>query len=134
MRQIALFGMLVLAGCAARPGAFGDIFSYDIKSLTYVKMPDDTYRLYEHPNRDRIMSTPSLGASFGQGVVRGATLGLGNADTPEQRHEAAVRQHLDNTGRAHCKITSGYLLVTPQYEFRIDCSQPSQATAPSTEI
>jgi len=123
MRYIAMLGILVLAGCAARPGAYGDIFSYDITSLTHVTMPDDTYRLYEHPNRDRIMTTPSLGSSFGQGAVRGATFGLANADTPEQRHEAAVRKHLDDTGRAHCKIVSGYLLVNPQYEFRLDCSE-----------
>ena len=84
-------------------------------------MPDDTYRVFEHPKEDVVMTTSSLGTAAGAGWVRGATLGLAQPYTPEQRHEAAARKFLDDTGRANCKITRGYLLAQPQYEFFYEC-------------
>lgn len=93
---------------------------YDFETH-YVSMPDDTYRVFEHPNRDRIMTTPSLGKATGQGFVKGATLGMADVQTPEQLHEAAARKYLDETGRAECTITRGYLLMVPQYEFFFEC-------------
>jgi hypothetical protein len=99
---------------------------YDQK-VHQVATADDTYRVFEHPNRDRLMTTPSMGKVIGRGTVEGATLGIANLATPEQRHEAAARKHLDETGRSHCRITKGYLLVDPQYEFFFDCSgQPAK--------
>lgn len=67
------------------------------------------------------MTTPSIAAAAAMGAARGATLGLANVMTPEQRHEAAAQQYLAQTGRPNCKITKGYLLAEPQYEFHYEC-------------
>lgn len=84
-------------------------------------MADDTYRVFEKPEERSIMTTPSIAAAAAMGAARGATLGLANVMTPEQRHEAAAQQYLAQTGRPNCKITKGYLLAEPQYEFHYEC-------------
>jgi len=91
-------------------------------TVHHVRMDDDTYRIFEHPEGNKIMTTPSLGTAAGAGFVQGATLGLAQPLPHEQRHEAAARKHLDGTGRGHCRITSGYEIVRSQYEFTFDCS------------
>ena len=127
-----LMAILVLSGCGGRPGGLQDAMRYDAKSLAHVKMPDDTYRVFEHPTGDRIMTTTSVAAAAGQGFVSGATLGIASVETPEGRHEAAARRHLDLTGRAACAIRNGYELVHTQYEFLIECPPGTLATpAPS---
>lgn len=123
----------LVAGCGGRPGGLQDAARYDASSLTKVKMPDDTYRVFEHPAGDRIMTTTSVGKAAGQGFVSGATLGLANVETPEQGHEAAARRHLDLTGRAACSIRAGYELVRVQYEFLIDCPADTVAARPQSE-
>lgn len=123
-----------IVACGGRPGGLQDALKYDAMSLSHVKMSEDTYRMFEHPLGDRIMATASVGAAFGQGIAKGATLGLVNVETPEQRHEAAVRRYLDITSREACSIRSGYELVQTQYEFMIDCPTGTVATkAPPVE-
>lgn len=51
------------------------------------------------------------------GAAHEATLGLADTMTPERTLEAATQQHLANTSRGACKITTGYLLHKPLYEF-----------------
>ena len=118
-----------VAGCGGRPGGLQDALRYDAKSLSHVKMPDDTYRVFEHPAGDRIMTTTSVQKAAGQGFVAGATLGLADVQTPEEGHEAAARHHLDLTGRTACSIKAGYELVRTQYEFLIDCPPGTMVTA-----
>lgn len=112
---------LSLAGCSAVQTAM----QYD-GTATRVAMPDDTYRIFEHPNQDRIMTTPSLGKGIGFGLAKGLTLGVADIMTPEQLHGAAARKHLDATGRGHCVITRGYLIAQPQYEFYFNCESSGQ--------
>lgn len=119
MHKIVVVGCLTFTGCAGVQQAF----TYDINSKTFVQMPDDRYRIFEHPDGDKLMTTPSLGTAFAQGAAGGATLNLANFDTPEQKHEAAARKHLDDTGRSHCRIVSGYELVRTQYEFTFECAE-----------
>lgn len=87
----------------------------------HVKMADDTYRVYDHKTDNSLMVAPSLGKTMAIGAAQGATLGLADAMTPEQKLEAAAQQHLSNTGRGGCKITRGYLLSKPLYEFWFEC-------------
>ena len=87
-------------------------------------MADDTYRVFEHRSEPTIVTTSSVGATIAASTARGATLGLVNPYSPEQLHQAAARQYLDQTGRPHCVITSGYLLMQPQYEFTFECPRP----------
>lgn len=137
MKTLALVALsaALLAGCGGRPGGLKDAMSYDSKSLSHVRMGDDIYRVFEHPNRDRIMTTTSLGRAAGQGFIRGATLGMANVQTPEQRHEAAARRYLDLTSRGACEIKSGYELIQTQYEFMIECPAGTVSTPipPMTE-
>lgn len=134
MRDYALLalGLTVLAGCGGKPGGLQDAMSYDSKSITHVKMSDDTYRVFDHPAGDRIMTTTSVGKAAQSGFVKGLTYGLADIQTPEGRHEAAARRYLDITGRSSCQIRNGYELVSYQYEFRIECPAGTAKTkAPS---
>lgn len=87
----------------------------------HVKMPDDTYRVYEHKTDNSLMVAPSLGTTMAIGAAQGATLGLADTMTPEKRLEAAAQQHLTDTGRGGCKVTRGYLLQKPLFEFWFEC-------------
>lgn len=113
---IALFAALALAGCQSMTTAM----SYNYTPVQF-PMEDDTYRVFEHPTEDKIMTTSSLGRAIGGGAVKGATLGLANVYTEEQLHERAARAYLDQNGRANCPIVRGYLLMQPQYEFWYEC-------------
>lgn len=107
---------IALAGCQS----MGTMMSYEQK-VHLVEMDDDTYRVFDHPTESKVMTTPSLGRAIGAGMAQGATLGLADTFTPEQRHERAARAHLDRTGRSNCPIVRGYLLAQPQYEFWYEC-------------
>lgn len=127
-KLFSLAAALALAGCAGVQAAM----EYD-QTVHRVQMPDDTYRVFEHPAGDRIMTTPSNSRTAASSVVRGATWGVVDTDTPEQLHEAAARKYLDDTGRSHCRIVSGYEILRPQYEFKIDCSAPPSISDKASE-
>jgi len=130
MRGRYLIGLLVLiAGC----GGVGQAMQYD-STVHYVQMPDDTYRVFEHPKHDRIMTTPSLNRIAGQGLQQGLTLGTTAPRTPEQLHEAAARKYLDDTGRSDCPITNSRVIVDPQYEFTFDCSKHVAKQSPAAGV
>ncbi len=125
MLRIALLVLVAgLAGCA-NPNAFGRAMEYNSAKITRVRMPDDTYRVFDHPKEQKIMTTSSVGTAAAAGAARSATFGLGDPFAPEQRHEAAARKYLNDTGRTRCTITSGYLLMQPQYEFTYECPEPT---------
>lgn len=111
-----------LTGCVSS-STMSRVMSYPPTSTT-VQMADDAYRVFEHKTDKTLMTTPSIGKSVGMGVAKGATLGLASvsAMSPEQKHEAAAHQYLNQTGRSNCKITKGYLLAEPQYEFTYECA------------
>lgn len=128
LRILALVCLAALAGCAT--AGFNRALEYP-HTLVRVQMPDDTYRVFEHPSENTIMTTSSIGRAIGVGAARGATFGLANPNSPEQRHEAAARQYLAQTGRQDCTIVSGYLLIQPQYEFTFQC--PSRQARPAEQ-
>ena len=112
--------VLFLTACGGRPGGLSDAMKYN-PTVHHITMDDDTYRVFEHPEGDRLMTTPSIGTAAAGGLVQGATLGLARPMPIEERHEAAARRHLDQTGRAYCRIISGYEVIHTQYEFKLDC-------------
>jgi len=121
MRNVSIFLIAAaLAGCAGVDKAL----EYERK-VYVVSMPEGDYRIFEHPKRDRLMTTPSLDRVLGQSVLNSATLGMATNMNHEARQEAAARKYLDTTGRAHCTITRGYLLIEPQYEFLFECPATS---------
>ncbi|MCF6112004.1 hypothetical protein [Mesorhizobium muleiense] len=118
--KMKLFALLpcfmALAACVGVSTAM----QYD-QTVHRIAMPDDTYRVFEHPMRDRIMTTPSTGKVIGQGLAGGATFGLVETMTPEVLQRAAAKKYLDDTGRANCVITRSNLILKPQYEFFFEC-------------
>lgn len=110
---------LLASGCMTS-ATYSRITSYPPK-VHHVKMADDTYRVFEHKTDKTLMTTTSIGSAVAVGAVKGATLGLAETYTPEQRHEAAAQEYLNQTGRSNCRITKGYLLAQPQYEFHYSC-------------
>ena len=73
------------------------------------------WRIYDLPAANKVMVTPSVGRSAGQGLV------LGAANNAEQQFERAAIEWLAKTGR-NCEVGNGFILVNPQYEFPYTCS------------
>ncbi|WJR68143.1 hypothetical protein QTA58_05125 [Neorhizobium sp. CSC1952] len=115
-----------LVGCATTE-SMSRVSSYR-QTVIHVPMPDDTYRLYEHKSDDSLLVAPSMSKIVSIGMAQGATLGLADTMTPEQKLEAAAQQHLTNTGRGQCKITRGYMLQKPLFEFWFECPAPLPAS------
>lgn len=109
-----------LGGCS---GASYVLERYNGIVPTSQPMPDDNYRIFDKSEEMRIMITPSFGASASQGFIRGATFFAADTDVPKPRYEEAVRTYLNNTGRSKCRITDGYVLIRPQWEFKYVCAK-----------
>lgn len=92
-----------------------------------VKMPDDTYRIFDKPAQSKLMATSSLTSAAGQGFARGLTFGAAATDPPKPLFEAAALQFLTESGRHGCRVIDAYLLARPQWEVKYDCSPPPQA-------
>nr|WP_320142422.1 hypothetical protein [uncultured Cohaesibacter sp.] len=118
-----------LAGCSGVNRAM----QFDPK-VHHVRVGDTAYRVFEHPKENVIMTTPPVAGAAARGFAKGLTLGLANTMPSEKVHEQAARDYLDQTGRSHCKITKGYLVVEPQYEFTYDCTtEPDEKQLIKTE-
>ena len=109
---------LGLGGCAGMQHAMEH---YGSITPVEVTMPDDTYRVFDKPSDTRIMVTSSLNSAAQQGALKGFTLGIADTTPPQMRFQAAAEKYLKDRGRGGCRITSGVLLVQPQYEFRYAC-------------
>lgn len=120
LRILAAAGIVVSVSSCATSESMSRMNTYKFP-VHHVKMADDTYRVYDHKTDNSLMVAPSLGKTMAIGAAQGATLGLADTMTPEKRLEAAAQQHLANTGRSGCKITRGYLLQKPLYEFWFEC-------------
>lgn len=109
---------LPLAGCA---GASYVMDEYKGIDPVDVKMPDDTYRIFDKPNAQKVMITPSMETAVEIGAMRGLTWGIGDFDVPKPRFEAAVSKFLSEAGRK-CEIKDGYKVLDIQWEFRYSCA------------
>lgn len=117
-----------LAGCATS-ASMSRASTYK-QSVIHVKMPDDTYRLYEHKSEKVLMVAPSLSRIMSIGATQGATLGMVDTMTPEQRLENAAFEYLKSSGRGECKIVRGLLLQKPMYEFWYECPSTAATSVP----
>nr|WP_321461407.1 hypothetical protein [uncultured Cohaesibacter sp.] len=122
-KSVSLLLICALGGCTGMSRAM----EYN-QGLHHVRVGNEAYRVFEHPKENMLMTTPSVAGSFASGAMQGLTLGLVDATPPEKLHEQAARSYLDETDRANCKITRGYLLVKPQYEFTFECPANSENT------
>lgn len=113
-----------LAGCTST-GGMGRMNSYKFP-VHKVEVDGEAYRVYDHKTDSSLMVSPGLGKIVAVGATQGATLGMVNTMTPEQKLQAAAQKHLNDSGRSSCKITRGGLLQQPMYEFWFEC--PAAAT------
>lgn len=113
----ALVLVLALSGCAGMNYAMEN---YTGVPVTPFKYGGDTYRVFDKPNEDRLMITPSAGKAASVGAVKGITLGLSGPMTVEADYRKVTQAYLDSTGRK-CTILKGSLVVQPQWEFDYQC-------------
>lgn len=90
---------------------------------------DDDYRIFDKPDAGRMMVTSSLSSAAGQGAVKGLFLGAVDASPPKPRFQKAAETFLTSTNRPNCRVTDGYLLVSPQWEFAYTCAQPEKVAS-----
>lgn len=115
-KYLVVVATIAVAGCQA----INTAMEYN-PTVHRVQTEDDTYRVFEHPKGDRIMTTPSLTRTAAAGAVQGASLQLLKTVPEQQKHEVAARKYLDSTGRSQCRIVGGRLIAEPQYEFFFQC-------------
>lgn len=96
--------------------------TYNGIEVTRFEYGEDTWRIFDDRDRNRMMTSPSLGATIGTSTVRGLTLGIADLDPEGLHHQAMVRAYLDQTGREACAITETKLVLRPQYEHFYTCS------------
>lgn len=88
-----------------------------------------TYRIFDKPEQNKLMITPSVGDSMGMGAMKGLTFGAGGNASPAALQAAAMKW-LQSKGRT-CTATQTILVVEPQYEVKYICgATPPAATAP----
>lgn len=119
-----------LASCSSTSG-MGRMNSYKFP-VHSVQYGGESYRVYDHKTDNSLMVSPGLGKIVAVGAAQGATLGLVDTMTPEQKLQGAAQQHLNDTGRSQCKVTRGGLLQKPMYEFWFQCPTASASGGNST--
>jgi hypothetical protein len=118
MRLIFIIGLAVaVAACAMKPETMQE---YSFVKEEYVTMPDDTYRVFDKPESNRMLVSSSIASATSQSFR--ATLLLKDDVPSKETFEATARQYLANSGRDNCRILDSYLLIKPQYEVKYDCA------------
>lgn len=115
----ALITLSVISGCAGASYAIQHYASVPVKGFT--SAAGSGYRIYDKPSENRLMITPSIGASMGGGAVKGATWGIVNPLTGSALYRAAAEEYLRSTGR-ECTVQNIELILEPQYEARYTCT------------
>lgn len=146
-------GAIALTGCQGMKYAMDNY--RDTKVQSYLFVPNDgkprysetaidsmghtrqvdramTYRIFDKPDENRLMITPSLGASAGMGFAKGLTFGAVSAGPSPAAMREAAGGFLASTGRT-CTADQIDLVAEPQYEVRYTCS-PLAANAVTATI
>ena len=120
--SLMILTVLALGGCAGVNYVVHEYSGIEPKSFDVAG--EDTYRVFDRPDVNKLMITPSLNKAMGAGALQGLTFGGVDAmDSigPKPMFEHAALAYLASTGR-QCRIIDGYLVVRPQWEFKYDCS------------
>lgn len=122
MRRFRSYAAIILAlllpGCASMGYAMHHYSGVPVEQHQYGR---DTWRIFDKPEEGRMMVTASIGGAVATGAVQGATLGLSGPLTgPMGAYRAAAQDYLASQGR-DCTITTGGLIIEPQYEFFYEC-------------
>lgn len=113
MKKLPLAAALTLsvAGCTGLQYAMDN---YQGVPIVQQKYANQVFRVFDKPEENRLMITPSIGKS----AVQGATWGA--AATPEIFFQNAAQAFLDQSGRK-CTAGDPKLIVQPQYEIFYTC-------------
>lgn len=114
---ISLAGVIFLASCSNEASV--RLNQYGSASET-VSTQYGSFRVSEHPDGDAlgVSSTAYAGHAF----ARGLTFGIANTAPSEGAHMDAAQAYIDRHPQLRkCRITNGYLLTQPIYEFRLEC-------------
>lgn len=80
------------------------------------------FNVYEHPDDSRLAVSSTMAGALGQGIAKGLTFGAGNILPSEGSYQQAAEAYLaKHDVFAGCRITNGYLLQEPIYEFTYEC-------------
>ena len=124
-----LVAATTLSGCAGINYAV-DNYS-GITPVDFVSRGEE-YRIFDKPNEQRMMVTPSLARAAGVGFVRGLTFGIADNEIPKPFFENAASDFLANSGRK-CDVKDGFKIIEPQWEFRYSCALDVPPVQPSPQ-
>lgn len=103
--------MLLLSGCAGFNYAINNYDGVPVQSFTY---SEQEFRVFDKPQENRLMITPTVDAAFAQGAT------FGGLKTPETVYQQATLAFLEATGR-DCDLKTFALIVSPQWEAFYEC-------------
>ena len=118
-RFIAIGALVVLAGCSG--------MNYAIQNYASVKpqrfdFAGENWRIFHKPSEKRLMITPSFSTALAGGAKTGLTFGLAGRQTdPENRFRTAAMMFVKQSVGENCEITSGQIVIDPQYEYNYSC-------------
>jgi hypothetical protein len=128
-RAIAVVTVM-LSGCA---GVNYVAENYGTMQPTIVETANNSYRVYDKPERGKVLVQRNPTGAVAQSFVGGRLLDRTIAADPKPYYQRAAEQHLRQTGRS-CQIRDGYLVVEPSWEFAYDCeSVVTGAISPTEE-
>ena len=115
-RLIAVAGCLGFGSCAGFDEAVEISDEYSETPIMEYEDAGGSWRIADKAAENRLKIGPSLARSFS--AAFGGTVTF--VEQPREQYEAAVLGWLASSGRT-CMVTSGQLLVSPQWEFRYAC-------------
>jgi hypothetical protein len=128
LTRLAAAGLvaLSLSGCAGVKYAVDEYHGIPVQEVV---MPDDTYRVFDRPEQNKLMITSSVGSAAAQGFGSGLFLGMVDNTPPKPLFDAAALKFLEQSGRPGCRIIDSYIVVKPQFEVKYDCTPPAPPIA-----
>ena len=117
-RIFAIIPLVLVTACSGLSYVIENYSSVEMQQFTYA---DETWRIFDKPNENKLMITPSMGSAMAGGAKTGLTLGLaGNQGDPENRFRTAAMMFVKQK-EGSCVIIEGKLLINPQYEYTYKC-------------
>jgi len=120
MRVLLLASLALLYGCASQELISKSAEYGSANELVTTRYGE--FRVYENPDGKRLAVSSTIGGAIGQGMVKGLTFGAGNILPSLGAYQEAAEKYLGiHKALNACKITGGYLLQEPIYEFTMNC-------------
>lgn len=111
---LAIVALTALSGCSGVSYVMDNYGS--IPRVEWRNSEGITFRVFDKPAENRLMITPSIGASAVQGLTWGASR------EPGLVYEAAANEWLAAQGRSNCRAVRTVNILDPQHEVFYTCS------------